>query len=261
MKKLTVIKIGGHVVDDEQKLNGVLKQFADLDGPKILVHGGGKLASQISNQMGITPQMIEGRRITDAENLKVVQMVYAGLINTNIVARLQSHNCNALGINGADGNSILAKKRLVKKIDFGYVGDVTKVNPRFIKRLLAIGVIPVFCALTHDGNGQILNTNADTIASELSVALSKDYNVDLVYCFEKKGVLQDEKKEDSVIPFIDKAYYAKLRDEKIITDGMIPKIDNAFDALNKGLDNVFIIRYDDLDKIKSEDTPGSRISL
>jgi len=263
MQKLTVIKIGGHVVDDEKKLNLVLKQFSEIEHSKILVHGGGKLASQISTQMGVEPKMIEGRRITDAESLKVTQMVYAGLINTNIVARLQSFKCNALGMNGADGNSILAVKRPVKKIDYGYVGDVEKVNANFIKQVLEIDAIPVFCALTHDGNGQILNTNADTITAELGIALSKEtgYEVDLVYCFEKRGVMKDMDDEASLIPLITKLEYSKLKDQKVITEGMIPKIDNAFNALERGVENIFIISFDELNRINSKAKPGTRITL
>lgn len=261
MKKLTIVKIGGQVVDDQTGLNQFLKQFSSLDSLKILVHGGGGQASKISSQMGIEPQMVAGRRITNMDSLKVVQMVYAGLINTNIVARLQSLNCNAHGISGADGNSILAIKRPVKEIDYGYVGDIIKVDSNFLKQLFSIGSVPVFCALTHNGNGQILNTNADTITAELGVALANDFDVDLVYCFEKKGVLQDVKDDNSVIPHITENAYPDLRKEKVITDGMIPKIDNAFDALKRGVSNVFIIRFDELKKMKSENKTGTRISL
>ncbi len=261
MKKLTIVKIGGNVVDDPQKLQTVLKQFTALNGPKILVHGGGKLASEISDQMGIVPKMTDGRRITDSDTLKIVQMVYAGLINTNIVAALQSLNCDAQGMNGADGNSILALKRPIDTVDFGFVGDVIKINPDYLKQLLAIGTVPVFCALTHDGNGQILNTNADTITAELGKGLSQDFEADIIYCFEKKGVLQNPDNDDSVISSITTTTYMKLKDKKIISDGMIPKIDNAFDSLTGGVKNVYIIRFDELEKINNAHKPGTQISL
>ncbi|KAA3614784.1 MAG: acetylglutamate kinase [Calditrichaeota bacterium] len=261
MKKLTIVKIGGHIVDDQQKLQLVLKQFSSIKGLKLLVHGGGKKASQISLQMGVIPKMVEGRRITDAESLKITQMVYAGLINTNIVAKLQSLKCNAFGMNGADGNSILAIKRPIKKIDYGYVGDVTKVNANNINQLLAIGIVPVFCALTHDAHGQILNTNADTITAELGIGLSQVFEINLVYCFEKKGVLKNLNDDNSIISHISKETYLNLKSEKIIADGMIPKIDNALDALNRGVQNVFIIKYDELQEFKKEEKPGTRISL
>ncbi len=261
MQKLTIVKIGGQIVDDQEKLTLVLKQFSSIKGFKILVHGGGKLASQISKQMGVIPKMIEGRRITDLESLKVVQMVYAGLINTNIVAVLQSLNCNAIGMTGADGNSILAIKRPVKKIDYGLVGDIEKVNPGYLKQLIAIGAVPVFCSLTHDGFGQILNTNADTISAGIAAELSKEFDVKLVYCFEKKGVLKKANDDSSVIANITESNYYNLCEEKVITEGMIPKIDNAFDALKRGVNNVFIISFDELNKFKNDSHPGTRISI
>jgi len=255
-EKLTIVKIGGHVVDDDSKLNLVLQQFSALKGLRILVHGGGKRASEVLKRMGIEPRMVDGRRITDAETLKVVQMVYSGLINTNIVAKLNAMNCTSVGMTGADANSILAVKRPVKDIDFGYVGDVKKVNIHGIETLLNKKVIPVFCALTHDGWGQILNTNADTITSALGTALAKSYNVDLVFCFELSGVLQDPQDNKSIITEIDKTLYSDLKKNNIISGGMIPKIDNAFDALEQGVCNVFIRRYSAL-----EHDTGTRIHL
>ncbi len=261
MQKLTIVKIGGQIVDDQEKLTLLLEQFSAINGNKILVHGGGKLASMVSSKMGVNPQMINGRRITDSESLRIVQMVYGGLINTNIVAALQSLNCNAQGMNGADGNSILAVKRPVKEIDYGFVGDIVKINSNYLKQLLSIGSIPVFCALTHDSKGQILNTNADTITAELGVALSNEFDINLVYCFEKKGVLQDINNDGSLISHITEVGYLKLRKDKIIIDGMIPKIDNAFAGLSRGVSNVFIIRYDELNQMKNGNKPGTRISL
>lgn len=255
-QKVTIVKIGSHVVDNESKLTQVLEQFSALAGLKILVHGGGKSASDVLKSMAIKPKMVNGRRVTDAETLKVVQMVYGGLINTNIVAKLNSRNCLATGMTGADGNSIIAIKRPVKDVDFGFVGDVVQVNPQTINVLLDKEIAPVFCALTHDGKGQILNTNADTIASELGSALSISYDVDLVFCFELDGVLSNPEDKNSVISEITIKSYAGLKEENIITDGMIPKIDNAFDALAKGVSNVFIKKYNNLNNIS-----GTRIHL
>lgn len=244
--KLTIIKIGGHVVDDDGKLRQVLDQFSEFAGKKILVHGGGKLASDVLQSMAIQPKMVDGRRVTDAETLKVVQMVYSGLINTNIVARLNACNCLATGMTGADANSILAVKRPVEEVDFGFVGDVVKVNILGIEAVLKDKIVPVYCAITHDGQGQILNTNADTITSALGSALSENYDVDLVFCFELNGVLKDPEDQDSVIDDITETAYSSLKMEKIVTNGMIPKIDNAFEALHNGVTNVFIKKYSNL---------------
>lgn len=255
-EKLTIIKIGGKVVDQAEELNVLLEQFSLLSGKKILVHGGGKTASELLQNMGIKPNMVFGRRVTDTETLKVVQMVYGGLINTNVVAQLQAKNCNAIGMNGADGNTILAVKRPAKEVDFGFVGDVQKVNSATIITILENGFIPVFCALTHDGRGQILNTNADAIASQLASALSEDYNVDLVYCFELMGILEDPADEKSVIPEINEKSYTKYKENQIITGGMIPKVDNSFEALRKGVQNVLITNYKNIDG-----TSATRITL
>ena len=214
-QKLTIVKIGSHVVDDEGKLAQALEQFSALSGLKVLVHGGGKSASDVLQRMGIKAKMVNGRRVTDAETLKVVQMVYSGLINTNIVAILNSQNCLATGMTGEDGNSIVSIKRPVKEVDFGFVGDVVQVNTKTIEVLLDKEIVPVFCALTHDGHEQILNTNADTIASELGAALSKSYDVDLIFCFELDGVLSNHEDKNSVIPEINEKSYTELRKDGI----------------------------------------------
>lgn len=248
MKQLYVIKIGGNVIDNSANLHGFLKDFAALKGLKILVHGGGKVATQISSSMGIEANLVDGRRITDIETLRVVTMVYAGLINKNMVAQLQRYGNNAIGLTGADGNFIRAKKRPVKTIDYGFVGDLDdkSVDAKNISKLLDAFFTPVFCALTHDGDGQMLNTNADTIASALAVALAKIYDTTLIYCFEKKGVLQDIDDEDSLIREIDPERYEKLKLEKIVSEGMLPKLDNAFAAIKSGVKEVIIGQADEL---------------
>lgn len=248
MRELYVIKIGGNIIDDPGKLEGFLQDLASLPGYKILIHGGGKIATQLSEDLGIRSRMVEGRRVTDAESLKVVTMVYAGLINKNIVAALQAVDCNAIGLTGADGNIIRASKRPVRlmsggeEVDFGFVGDLANdsVNVQAVTALLDSGFVPVFSAITHDGNGQLLNTNADTISSVIAVSMSAEFQVSLVYCFEKNGVLSDITDDKSVIREIDPSRYKTLREENIIFEGMIPKIDNAFDAINRGVHEVFI---------------------
>lgn len=240
--QLKIIKIGGNIIDNPGALESFLEKFSATMGKKILVHGGGRMATQLANQMGIKTQMIEGRRVTDKEMLDVVTMVYAGLINKNIVAALQKNKCDAIGLSGADINSIQTVKRPVKEIDYGYVGDVLhdSVNVLSIKKLLEAGFVPVFSAITHNGNGVLLNTNADTIASALAIALADRYEVSLVYCFEKKGVLRDVNDEKSLIKHICMDEYEELKNENVITHGMIPKIDNAFAAIEKGVDSVYI---------------------
>ena len=254
MENLKIIKIGGKLIDDESEFSKALKVFAGLPAPKILVHGGGASATAISKQMGIKPNLQDGRRTTDADALKVVQMVYAGLINKNIVAGLQVLKCPALGLSGADGNSILAVKRPIRKIDYGYVGDVTEVNATAISKLITAGFVPVFCALTHDGKGQMLNTNADTIAAEIAVGLSDLYRTQLFFCFEKDGVLKDIDEPDSVIPHITKDSYKILKQNKIIAQGMLPKIDNAFQSLDKGVSEVCIGHFNALTNSNSVST-------
>lgn len=263
LPKLTIIKIGGNVIDNSEKLHHFLKDFSALEGLKILVHGGGKIASELGLSMGITPNMVEGRRITDIETLRVVAMVYAGLINKNLVAQLQNFQCNAIGLSGADGNSIKTVKRAVKDgLDYGYVGDITSdsINVSAISNLLSASFIPVFSAITHDGNGQILNTNADTIASSLAQSLAKLYAVDLVYCFEKKGVLSNLNDPESVITLINPISFETLKQDGIVADGMIPKIKNALDAVEKGVSAVFITCAEDLSNFNHKKT-GTKITL
>ena len=240
MKKLSIIKIGGNIIEDETSLNDFLQLFSKLEGKKILVHGGGKRATHIASKLGIESKMINGRRVTDAESLEVITMVYGGLVNKNIVAKLQALQVDAIGLTGADMNSITSAKRPVKEVDFGFVGDVKKVASNSIDKLMKADFTPVFCAITHDGNGQLLNTNADTIASTIAVGMSEIYETSIYYCFELNGVLKDFNDKNSVIKNINSKTYKELLDAKIITDGMIPKIDNCFDALNNGVAKVHI---------------------
>lgn len=252
MQDLYVIKIGGNIIDDEAKLSTFLTDLASVEGNKILVHGGGKLATRVAEAMGIEQQMVEGRRITDAATLKVVTMVYAGYINKNIVAQLQQHGCDALGLSGADGNAIRSKKRGsdstqgAKGIDYGFAGDVQQVNAPLLQRLLEQGITPVLCPITHDGNGQLLNTNADTIAQETAKAMSASYVTHLIYGFEKNGVLLDAEDGSTVIPIIDPFSYEQLKADGKIFAGMIPKLDNAFAALRSGVSKVMIGRAEQL---------------
>ena len=242
MESIIILKIGGNIIDNPLLLEAVLRDFAAWQSPKILVHGGGKIASKLMEKLGIVPKMVEGRRITDRETLDVVTMVYAGLINKNMVATLQSHACNAIGLCGADANLIPATKRPVKNIDYGFVGDLNPscISADRLANLVKIGLVPVMAPITHDGNGSLLNTNADTIASSVAVALAKIFRVQLVFCFEKKGVLRDPDDEQSVIDFLDEALYQKYKEEGVITAGMVPKLDNAFAALHSGVAEVRI---------------------
>ncbi len=245
---LFVIKIGGNIIDDETKLSSFLQLFAAIEGKKILVHGGGKVATKIGESLGIESRYVDGRRITDAATIDLVTMVYAGLINKKIIAQLQSFNCNAIGVTGADGNLIPANKRPVKEIDYGFAGDVLseKIATVNWKHLLENGFIPVVAPITHDGKGQLLNTNADTIAQELAKAMSKLYNVELIYSFEKSGVLFDANDDATVISQINPASYQKLKTQGKIFAGMIPKLDNAFAALNSGVKKVVIGKAEEL---------------
>jgi acetylglutamate kinase len=240
MKKLLVIKVGGNIIDDDAKLSSFLHDFSLIKERKILVHGGGKLATRIAVQLGIEQHMIDGRRITDAETLKIVTMVYAGYINKNIVATLQQHGCNAVGITGADGDAITAHKRMNSEIDYGFAGDIDAVNIKFIDHLLSQGNDIIIAPITHDKKGQLLNTNADTIAQEIATAMSHTYQVSLVYGFEKAGVLMDADNDETVIPVIDRPSYSKLKEQNVIFAGMIPKLDNAFSAISKGVNKVII---------------------
>ena len=240
METLKVIKIGGNVIDTPLALEAFLKDFAALPGAKILVHGGGAIASRTLKRMGIEPKMIDGRRVTDAETLQVVTAVYAGLINKIIVATLQKYGCNAIGLSGADANAITSRKRPATPVDYGFVGDIEKVNKDTFEALLAAGMTPVVCAINHDGAGTLLNTNADTIASGIACTLCGIRQVELVLCFEKDGVLADKDDAGSVIPLIDKPLFEKLKADGTINAGMLPKLKNAFDAIDAGVSKVII---------------------
>jgi len=240
METLKVIKIGGNSIDDEAALNAFLNAFSKLDGPKLLVHGGGKWATKLANDMQVEVEMVDGRRITNAKTLDIIIMVYAGKINKMIVAKLQERDCNAVGFSGADGNTIEAVKRPVKTVDYGFVGDVVKVNAKTINVLLENQITPVFCAISHNNKGQLLNTNADTIASELAIALTNHFNVELYYCFEKKGVLQNINDQDSVIKNITTSSYQNLIKNNVIIDGMLPKLNNCFHAISGKVNKVCI---------------------
>ena len=237
-EKLSIVKIGGNIIEDDVSLNAFLKLFSNLEGKKILVHGGGKRATNIASKLGVKSKMINGRRITDAETLEVITMVYGGLVNKNIVAKLQALNINAIGLTGADVNSIASEKRPVQDIDFGFVGDVKKVNHHSIDKLIQVDFTPVFCAITHDGNGQLLNTNADTIASQVAVGMSNLYETSIYYCFELNGVLENINDKNSVIKHINSNSYKNLLEKGIIADGMLPKLENCFDALQNGVSNI-----------------------
>ncbi len=246
MAKLYVIKIGGNIIDDEAKLSSFLKDFASIDDKKILVHGGGKLATRLAEKLGIEQQLVDGRRITDAETLKIVTMVYAGYINKNIVAALQAYHCNAIGLCGADGDTILAHKRQHPVLDYGFVGDVDAINTDLISSLLEKNISVIFAPITHDQRGQLLNTNADTIAQEIAKGMSDLYDVQLIYSFEKSGVLTDANDDTTVIPEIKPSYYQQLKTKNKIFAGMIPKLDNAFAALKSGVGKVIIGKAENL---------------
>ncbi len=248
-ENLYVIKIGGNIIDDEARLASFIASFAKLKGKKILVHGGGKLATKLAQDLQVPQQMIEGRRITDGETLKIITMVYAGLINKTIVAALQKHGSNAIGLSGADGNLIRSVKRSHAKIDYGFVGDVEKVNEPFLSSLLEQNMSIVVAPVTHNGEGLLLNTNADTIAQEIATAMATQYNVNLVYSFEKKGVLIDVDDDDSVIPLLTRALYQKYLGEEKIFAGMIPKLDNAFVAIAAGVEKVTIGKAEELEAL------------
>ena len=235
MNKLNIIKIGGNVIEDSKLLDSFLNDFASIKEYKILVHGGGKDASKLAKKLGVNTNIIDGRRITDSSNLEIITMVYGGKINKFIVAKLQGLNCNSIGISGADCNSITAVKRPIKEIDYGFVGDIDKINTNLFKLLLENKITPVCCAISHDGKGQLLNTNADTIASVLAIELSKLYSVSLLYCFEKKGVLNIEKSDQKILELITPTSYINLKSKGVINSGMIPKIDNCFNALKSGV--------------------------
>jgi len=244
MEKLTLVKVGGKIVEEPQSLKQLLSDFSKIAGYKVLVHGGGRSATAIASRLGIESKMVNGRRVTDEEMLKVVTMVYGGLVNKQIVAGLQAIDVNALGLTGADMNYMRSEKRPVKEVDYGFVGDVKEVNAGLLADLIAKGIVPVLAPLTHDKEGNLLNTNADTIAGEAAKALAKHFDVTLVYCFEKKGVLMDENDDESVIPELTPILYNKYVADGVISGGMIPKLDNSFEALNAGVKQVVITRAD-----------------
>ncbi len=267
MTDLYVIKIGGNVIDNEENLLRFIKAFASIKGKKILVHGGGKLATTMAASLGIEQQMVDGRRITDAATLRIVTMVYAGLVNKTIVSLLQAAGCNAFGLCGADGNAILAHKRKAdsdigrKDTDYGFAGDIDAVSSNALGALLDSGYCPVMAPITHDGNGQLLNTNADTIASAVASAMGAQCNTHLVYCFEKSGVLLNVNDEQSVIPKIDPSLYEDLKADGKLFAGMLPKIDNAFASLHSGVKTVLIGHADDIVKNTSTEKAGTLITL
>ena len=257
--QLTIIKIGGNVVDNPTLRENFLNDFAQIPSPKILVHGGGKIATQVAVKLDVETVMVEGRRITDKAMLDVVTMVYGGLVNKTLVAQLQSRGVNTIGLTGADAGVILSKKRPVKEIDYGFVGDIEKVDNVFIDSLLKQNLVPIFAPLTYDKEGNMLNTNADTQAQAIAVAMAKDYEVNLVYCFEKKGVLTDVDDDNSVIRVLKKDYYARLKSEGAIHTGMIPKLDNAFNAIAKGVSQVTICHAAEVRLAVNEGIAGTKI--
>ncbi|MBL7746035.1 MAG: acetylglutamate kinase [Chitinophagaceae bacterium] len=260
MAKLYVIKIGGNIIDDEATLSSFLKDFAAIEEKKILVHGGGKMATRLAEKLGVQQQVIDGRRITDAETLKIVTMVYAGFINKNIVAALQANQCNAMGLCGADGDTILAHKRKHPVLDYGYVGDVDAINTDLIDSLLVKNIAVVFAPITHDQQGQLLNTNADTIAQEIAKGMSDLYEVELIYSFEKSGVLLDANDDTTVIHELNPSYYQELKAKNKIFAGMLPKLDNAFAALKSGVSKVIIGKAEDLAELVKGHTGTSIIN-
>ena len=255
---ILVVKIGGNIINDESKLNAFLQDFAAMDQPKILIHGGGNLATKLSERLQIPTMMNEGRRITTSENLDVVTMVYAGLINKKITAILQGLNCNAIGLCGSDANSITASMRPTSPIDYGWVGDVESVNADLIHLLLNSKLTPVFSAICHDGQGQLLNTNADTIAAEIAIAMSKRNKTELVYCFEKKGVLQNIDDDNSVIEKINSTTYENLKSEGVVSEGMLPKLKNCFHALDH---KVAVVKIGDMHILGNPESLHTSITL
>jgi acetylglutamate kinase len=246
--KLTIVKVGGKIVENPATLEQLLQDFAAIDGFKLLVHGGGRSATKVAEQLGVETVMVDGRRVTDEAMLRIVTMVYGGLVNKTVVAKLQGMGVDALGMTGADMNIIKSHRREVKTVDYGFVGDVDEVNGESLAALLRAGVVPVIAPLTHDGKGTLLNTNADTMAGETAKGLAPYFDVNLVYCFEKAGVLRDENDDNSVISEITPEIYAQLREDGIVSGGMIPKLDNAFAAIASGVSRVTITKADALTK-------------
>lgn len=261
MKQLFIIKIGGNIIDDEDSLNVFLRNFASIKEPKLLVHGGGRIATRIGEKLGIESKYINGRRITDKETIDLVTMVYGGLVNKKIVAGLQAFGCNAIGLTGADANTIPATKRPVRAVDFGYVGDIENghVETGNWQLFIENDLVPVMAPLTHDGKGQLLNTNADTIASVLAVSLSRFYHVRLIYCFEKKGVLKDVEDDKSVIPEINSDSFKELAEQHALSAGILPKLENAFEAIHHGVNEIIIGHADDLLCNVSDEMQGTLI--
>lgn len=258
-EELIVVKIGGNVIDNPTALDQFLADFSNIKKKKILVHGGGKIATDIAAKLGLEAVMVEGRRITDKPMLDVVTMVYGGLINKNIVAKLQALGDNAIGLSGADGNGIVCNKRPVKEVDYGFVGDVKGVNNDFLEHLLDGNLIPIMSPLSHDGNGNMLNINADTVATTLAKAMAKNYTVSLLYCFELKGVLSDFEDKNSVIEKMDFNNYQHLKSDGVISKGMIPKMDNSFDAIQNGVQKVVICHSTDMLKVASGQQLGTTL--
>lgn len=248
--KVSIVKIGGNIIENEQLLDEFLTNFSKIKNKKILIHGGGKAATQLSKRLGIETKMIEGRRITSQQDLDTIIMVYAGLINKKIISKLQQLNCNSVGLSGADANSVLADKRPIHPVDYGLVGDVISVNKEVITMFFKNNITPVFCAISYDGKGQLLNTNADTIASEIAIKMSEENETELIYCFEKKGVLLDKENENSVIENIDSATYTELKVKMIVDKGMIPKLDNCFYALKNKVSKVVVGNIDSISSQK-----------
>lgn len=248
MEKLTLVKVGGKIVEEEETLQALLHDFSQIEGFKVLVHGGGRSATRLAARLGIESKMVNGRRITDAETLKVVTMVYGGLVNKSIVAGLQAQGVNALGLTGADMNLMRSDKRPVAEVDYGFVGDVKEVNAGLLASLIYQGIVPVLAPLTHDKQGNMLNTNADTIAGEAAKALARHFEVTLMFCFEKKGVLSDENDDESVIREIDRATFCRLVEEGVIQGGMIPKLENAYQAIDAGVKEVIITQASEIHK-------------
>ncbi len=246
MEKLTIIKVGGKIVEEDASLQQLLNDFAQIEGHKVLVHGGGRSATKLAEKLGIETKMVNGRRITDKETLDITVMVYAGLVNKKIVAKLQEIKINALGLTGADMNIIRSDIRPVKEINYGFVGDVKQVDGKKLSLLIREGIVPILAPLTHDGNGNMLNTNADTIAGEAAKALALYFEVKLIYCFEMKGVMADITKEDSVIRDIDRQKFEELVKTAVVKDGMIPKLENAFDCITAGVKEVTITQSTDI---------------
>jgi len=260
MPKLSIVKIGGKVIDDLQSLSEFLTGFSLLPSPKILVHGGGASATKLAEQMGIPVQMVEGRRITDEKMLKVVVMVYAGWVNKQVVAMLQARKDDALGLSGADFNLIRSAKRPDQPINYGFVGDVKQVNTKKLRKLLEEDIVPVVAPITHDGAGNLLNTNADTIATEIAIALSQQYDVRLGYCFEKSGVLSDPENENSVLKNLASSHYQQLKEAGNIHSGMIPKLDNAYRAVEAGVEVVKVMHHSDIHRWQP-DVPPEKINF